>query len=88
MLWLLFEAVLAALKQTVGLGKNTPQTGREGAEFSWQLLTATAPALPSQASAHRRSPRPGQRRTLQLGGGAGEGGGSSAHLEGVYGSFN
>lgn len=34
-LWLLFEAVLAALKQTVGLGKNTPQTGREGAEFSW-----------------------------------------------------
>lgn len=33
-LWLLFEAVLAALRQTVGLGKNTPQTGREAAEFS------------------------------------------------------
>lgn len=33
-LWLLVEAVLAALRQTVGLGKNTPQTGREAAEFS------------------------------------------------------
>lgn len=46
-LWLLFEAVLAAPKQTVGLGKNTPQTGREAAEkFSWQLLKAAAPAFP------------------------------------------
>lgn len=42
-LWLLFEAVLAAPKQTVGLGKNTPQTGREAVEkFSWQLLMAAA----------------------------------------------
>lgn len=67
-LWLLFEAVLAALGQTAGLGKNTPQTGREAAEFSGRPLTANAPALPSQASAHGQSPRPGPRRTLLLGG--------------------
>lgn len=63
-LWLLFEAVLAAPKQTVGLGKNTPQTGREAAEkFSWQLLTAgrPQPSSSSQASAHRKpQARPGE----------------------------
>lgn len=58
MLWLLFEVVLAAPKQTLGLGKNTPQTGREAVEkFSWQLLMAPAPALPLSGLSTQRKPQ-------------------------------
>lgn len=55
-LWLLFEAVLAAPKQTVGLGKNTPQTGRKAVEkFSWRLPLTTTQLFPSGLSPWRKS---------------------------------
>lgn len=62
MLWLLLEAVLAAPEQTVGLGKNTPQTAREAAEkFSWQLLMAAAQLFLSGLSPQRKpAARPGE----------------------------
>lgn len=62
MLWLLFEAILAALKQTVGLGKNTLQTGREAAEFSWLLLRAAAQLFLSVSP--QRKPQARSRKTL------------------------
>lgn len=55
-LWLLFETVLAAPKQTAGLGKNTPQTGGKVVEkFSWQLLLIAAQLFPSGLSPRRKS---------------------------------
>lgn len=75
-LWLLFE-VLAAPKQTAGLGKNTPQTGSEAAEFSWRLLRL----FPLRPQPERKpEARPGE--DLAAGGGVG-GWGCSGHLEGA-----
>lgn len=60
-LWLLFEAVLAAPKQTAGLGKNAPQTGRKAVEkFSWRLLLTSAQLFPSGLSAQEKVPRQAQ----------------------------
>ena len=57
------------LKQTVGLGKNTPQTGREAAGV--QLAAAQGHCSSSFLSGLslrlRKSPRPGLGRTLLLG---------------------
>lgn len=60
-LWLLYEAVLAAPKQTVGLAKtHLRQEGRlqKSSAGSWPLFQL----FPVQASAHRESPRPGPGR--------------------------
>lgn len=66
-LWLLFEAVLAALKQTVGLAKtHLRQEGRlwsSAGGCSWPLFQL----FPAQGLSPQRSPRPVPGKPLMLG---------------------
>lgn len=68
MLWLLFEAVLAALKQTVGLAKT--HLRQEGRLWSsgWRLLLATVPALPRSRPQPTEKPQASPREAPDAGG--------------------
>lgn len=81
MLWLLFEAVLAAPKQTVGLGKNTPQTGREAVGFSWLLpMAAALRPQPTEQAQARPGKDPAMGKWVLSAGGRVWGSWSGAHL--------